>query len=617
LFATLVVQSTPQVIAVNVSNKAEVKMKKLLNIIFFLICIISCKPQSAEKINEQSNQETYQRINDRTSWGFINQNKDTIIPLGKYKFLNPIDEEEMILAESNGKRGYINIKEDTLIPFKYDDLSVFSHGLAPAKLNGKYGYINRKGNVVIPFIYENESYFYKCRLASAKLNGKFGFIDQEGNQVIPIKFEKVRSNRVDSMVCAMQNGKWAFFSCSGEQLTDFEFDKITESYYDDRNYTYFKRGLCRVERNGKIAYLNQNFEEVVPFGTYEIAEPFRNYLGIVGKNGKYGIIDTLGTVILPLEYDFIEHPTEYSNESDLFAVKKGNNIQILDNQANPITDFDIQEFEWDSYKNEQSFQRYFLIIKNSGLVGTVSDKGNVEIPFEYQKIVPFDGKKVTYARQNGKYGLIDYQGKVILPFEYVDAYTEKFFEYFVFEKAGKVGVFDEIGTQIISFSYQDITPVHYDRNNRFIVKQNELFGIIDKVENVIVPIEYDEISNWVEYGPREHFITKNGKNGLISRNGEIVIPPEYDEIRVDNSKLIKVKNNGLYGTIDWENKIVHPIKYQQILWEWPYLTQNPLDTIYVKENGKYFSTNTSGKVIEQNVTKKLIDEKFGYILNYE
>lgn len=590
-------------------------MNKFLNIIFLLFVAVSCKPQNTDLNVTES--QSFSRVMGEKSWGFVNQNGDTIIPLNKYKFLNPIDEEGMILAHSNGKSGYINIKQDTIIPFIYDDLSVFSHGLAPAKKNSKYGYLDRKGNVVIPFKYENESHFYKCRLASAKLNGKYGFIDQSGNEVIPIQFEKVRSNKIDSLVCAMKNGKWAFFSCSGKQLTDFKYDKITESYYDDRNYTYFQKGLCRVEKDGKVAYINNEFNEIVPFGAYEVGEPFRNQLAIVAQNGRYGIIDTLGQTIVPLKYDFIEHPTEYSNESNLFAVKKGQNIQLLDSNANPITDFDIKELEWDSYKTEDSYQRYFVLTNSSVMTGTVSEKGIKEIPFQYQEIKAFDGKSVTYAKQNGKYGLIDYKGKIILPLEYDEIYSSKFFDYYIIKKSNKAGMFDKNGNQIISFSYQDIIPAFYDENERFIVQQNEQFGVIDINENVIIPIEYEEISNWVEYGPKEHFVTKNSKKGLISRDGEIVIPTQYDEIFVDNSKLIKVKNDGLYGTVDWNNKIVHPIKYDQILWEWPYLTQEPLDTIYVKENGKYFSTDTDGKVIEPSVSKKLIDKKFGYLLENE
>lgn len=106
-------------------------MSKLQNIIFLLLFAVSCKPKNADSNATES--DSFKRILGENSWGFVNQNGDTIIPLNKYKFLNPIDEEGMILAHSNGRSGYINIKQDTIIPFIYDDLSVFSHGLAPAK----------------------------------------------------------------------------------------------------------------------------------------------------------------------------------------------------------------------------------------------------------------------------------------------------------------------------------------------------------------------------------------------------------------------------------------------------------------------------------------------------
>ena len=549
-------------------------MNSPLNILVLIFLFASCNSQNEKMDLSLDKNQSYNRISGKNSWGYLNQDGDTIIPLEKYTFLNPIDDEGMILAESKGKHGYINILQDTLIPFVYYDLGVFSYGLAPAKQNGKYGFINRGGEVVIPFIYGgSKSYFYKCQLAEVKLDGKYGFIDKNGKIVIPIKFEQVSSNKIDSLVCAMQNGKWAFFSCSGEQLTNFEYDKITESYYNDLNYTYFERGLCRVERNGKIAYLNKEFKEVVNFGTYDASEPFRNYLGIVSKNGKYGIIDTLGNIVLPIKYDFIEHPTEYSNESDLFSVRKGQNIQLLDKTAKPITDFNIKEFEWDIYEGIDSYQRYFVLTNNLGMVGTVSDKGIKEIPFDYQQINPFDGKSVTFAKKNGKFGLIDYSGKVILPFEFDNVYSHKFFDYYIIRKEGKIGVFDKFGNQIISYAYQDIKPVYYDSNNRFIVQQNGLFGVIDKEENVIIPIDFDEISNWVEYGPEEHFITKKGKKGLISREGKIVIPPIYDDIEVNNPELIKVNKNGLFGTIDWKNNIVGT-----------WTTEDGSETLIIKRN---------------------------------
>ncbi|WP_298481424.1 WG repeat-containing protein [uncultured Maribacter sp.] len=588
-------------------------MNKLLNILLILLSVVSCKPQNQEL---NSVEQTYSRIWGKKSIGFINQNGDTIIPLNKYKFLNPIDEEGMILGEYKGKRGYINIAQETLIPFKYENLSVFSNGLAPAKLHGKFGFIDRKGNVIIPFEYETESHFYKCGLAEVRKNNKYGFINKTGKLIIPLEFEKVRDNKADEFVCAMKNGKWAFFSCEGKQLTEFEFDQITESPYSESSYTYFKRGLCRVKKNGEFGFINSDFKEVVPFGTYDIAEPFQNNLAIVAKKNKYGVIDTLGNLILPLKYSLIEHPHEYSNQSELFMVKQDSKLQLLDKTAKPITEFNIIEYEWDSYRDEKSHHRYFVLKNDLGLVGTVSEKGNLQIPFNYHEIEPFDGKSVAIAKQKDQYGLVDFNNKVIYPFVNNQIRTNRFFDFFIVNQSGNFGMVNKTGEVILPFKYQNIEPCFYDDNERFIIKKNNLFGVIDINENVIIPIEYDEISNWVEYGPDEHFITKNGKKGLISREGKIVIPPDYDEILVDNSRLIKVKKSGLFGTVNWQNEIVNPIEYEEILWEWPYLTNKALDTVYLKKNGKYLSTDTNGKVLDEKVSEKFIDDKFGYLLNY-
>lgn len=106
-------------------------MNKRYYILGLVLCIISCK--SELKKDEAQAKKTYKRLHKNKHWGFVNQKGDTIIPFGKYRFLNPIDDEGMILAMGRGRSGYINIQGDTIIPFVYEDLSVFSHGLAPAK----------------------------------------------------------------------------------------------------------------------------------------------------------------------------------------------------------------------------------------------------------------------------------------------------------------------------------------------------------------------------------------------------------------------------------------------------------------------------------------------------
>ncbi|MEK6155336.1 WG repeat-containing protein [Flavobacteriaceae bacterium 3-367] len=591
-------------------------MNKFLNFIFILFFVVSCKPKNSDLNTTES--QSFKRIMGKKSWGFVNQDGDTVIPLNKYNFLNPIDEEGMILAQSNEKSGYINIVQDTLIPFKYEDLSVFSNGLAPAKLKGKYGFIDRKGNVVIPFEYETESHFYKCGLAKAQKNNGSGFIDKTGKVIIPLEFEKVRYNKADQLVCAMKNGKWAFFSCEGKQLTEFEFDQITESPYSESSYTYFESGLCRVTKNGKQGYIDSSFEMVIPFGKYEESQPFDlAKRAVVKTKGKYGLINTSDKFVLEPKFESIEY---FNYPSGRYKVMYDNKYGIVDSLGQQILPTQYLEIT-PNYFQLDTLRKGILILKrNIGKTSVTDYDGKVIISEKYDDIGIFEvHQNVSYSivRKKGRYGLINHLDEILLPVENDFIERRRWFNYLIVKNNGFQGLFSKNGKEIFQKKYEQINPCHYDDNERFIVKQNGLFGIIDIKENEIIPIEYEEISNWVEYGPKEHFVTKNGKKGLVSRDGKIVIPTQYDEIFVDNSTLIKVKNDGLYGTVDWNNKIVHPIKYEQILWEWPYLTQKPLDTIYVKENGKYLSMDKSGKVIESMVSKKLIDEKFGYLLEYE
>jgi hypothetical protein len=569
----------------------------------------SCKPQSEKTTTEKTENQKFSRFSGQNSWGFLNQDNDTIIPLGIYKFLNPIDEENMIFAQlKNGKYGFINIQQDTLISFKYDGMGVFGQGqLAPASLNGKYGYINRQGKVAIPFSYENQSYFYNSGLAIAKRNGKFGFVNMEGKEIIPIEFERVDQSMNDTLVLALKNSKWAFYSNDGKRKTDFKYDEVVNTYIkvDDRTKSsFFGNGLALVKKDNQSAYLNSNLEEVVPFGTYDVAEPFQNKLAIIGKNNKYGIIDNFGSVIVPIKYDLVEHPKKYTNSAEVFVIKKDNSLQFLDKTAKPITDFNIKSYRWEK-------GNMFIIENNQNLFGAITNEGVFTIPALYEEIQPFEGS-VTGAKKDGKYGLIDNDNNIIYPFISNNIQSNKLLDYFVVEKSGKFGLIDKKGQIVLPFDYESIEHCFYSKSERFIVEQNGLFGIIDINQNIIIPIEYDEISNWVEYGPKEHFITKNGKKGLISREGKVVIPPIYDEVYVDNDKIIKVKIKEKYGTIDWKNKIIHPIEFDEILWQWPYLTTEKFDTIYLKKDGKYFSTDLKGNILEKIVSEKVIEEKFKY-----
>ena len=103
-----------------------------------------------------------------------------------------------------GKRGYININTGRIIidadANDYRKAWVFSDGLAAVMKDGKIGFINDKNDVVIPFLFD---YTDKCRMydfgyvfhndycAMTDADGNLGLIDKNGNWVLEPKYDEI------------------------------------------------------------------------------------------------------------------------------------------------------------------------------------------------------------------------------------------------------------------------------------------------------------------------------------------------------------------------------------------------------------------------------------------
>lgn len=81
--------------------------------------------------------------------------------------------------------------------------------------------------------------------------------------------------------------------------------------------------------------------------------------------------------------------------------------------------FDLSSFSFvngDKYDSIWSFDDNGLCqVKKDGLYGFVNDKGDIQIPTDYDKIYNFENG-ITIAKLNGQYGAIDVNNKVVIPF---------------------------------------------------------------------------------------------------------------------------------------------------------------------------------------------------------
>ena len=644
-------------------------MKQILIVLSFLLTItvpLFCQEKYSTH-NEYTTDSTgrtilrtglkYQRISNDSSWGFRDSIGNIVIPLGKYSFLNPIDDQGMILAKKDGKEGFIDINENILIPFIYDDVGVFSEcvDLAPAVKNKKQGFINRKGETIIPFEYDYTSYvryFYEPGIVVLLKNGKYGVINAENKVIVPFIYSKIDFNRGNGFIIAWQQEKWACFSTTGKQLSDFNNYKIVEksplgflpkdgenlpilvttkenerllaklkNTIEYSNARKEQRNFMIAQEGAKYAYLDKNHNFIIPFGMYDYADVFGlGRKAIVANKGKYGIINEYGELVLPLEYDFVEQPSIYSNYASIFLATKQNAVTIFDENLNIIPTTGIVSY--------LDYNGALIVSDKENKKGRIDYTGKQTIPFLYDTLYNNSNIPGYIAKKDGMYGFVSQKNKVIKPFQYNYIYALSGNMTYV-DQNNKVGVFNKDGNVMIPFEYDAIHATYYNHSvyktsfpnikNIYIVEKDGKIGTIDDKNNVIIPIIYDGLSGWVEYGPEAHFVKNNDKYGIISHKGEIIIPIEYDYVGMPQKGVIPVRKNGKYGVVSWKNKEILPCIYDNVILDILWLEfgdEKQIPKIVVLQQNIWEYYNLNGTLLQSNVPLKEINSKYDYILNW-
>jgi hypothetical protein len=150
----------------------------------------------------------------------VNQKKkfDVLIP-DSYSYKGFPHEGLTVVSLKNHKDGFVDKNDKIIIPFKYENASDFSEGLAAVQLNGKYGCINKSGVVAIPFKYDI-IFDFSNGMASVKLNGKYGFINAVGEVVISIKYDQIFYYEDEKIFRAKLNGKSMILDKNGNCVKD-------------------------------------------------------------------------------------------------------------------------------------------------------------------------------------------------------------------------------------------------------------------------------------------------------------------------------------------------------------------------------------------------------------
>ena len=345
---------------------------------------------------------------------------------------------EMDKKSDRLKIGFLNKKGEVVIEPEYSDGLNYLNNIANVVKDSVSGYIDKKGNLKLFPQYKKA--YWNGKIGYAINNKKeFAIIDMLGNRVTDFKYKSFRQTS-ERYISVKEKGESKFIDIKGNSIFNDTINIVNKGIFNSLAvYKGNNRRLGLIHINGT-----------------KITEPIYNVIygqnysenWVVQKDGKYGVINSLGKLIVPLIYQKITHVV---NENDPIPVKLNNKF------------------------------------------GYVFHSTEV-IPFEYDEALPFKNG-IARVKKDGLYHFINKKNRILCSFEHEGGWNGQ--EYFsdnlsIFKLKGKYGYINKKGKIVIE-------PI-FDKVNNFkkgmaLVQKNRLFGFINKKGEVIIPIKYEILSD--------------------------------------------------------------------------------------------------------------------------
>lgn len=250
--------------------------------------------------------EWYAKINfdyEQLSSTFLAQDNQ-----GKYGALGPAGEvllsfewdsikkaDDCYIVEKEKKKGILNSNGELRTSLNWDNISsLYVENGDPliAQKDGKYGFIDLDGNEVIPFLWD-KVYAFSQGIAKVEKDHLYGYINKGGEYIIPLQkmnsYDYFDSDDTVRFVDIEDPDQWGYMDRNGNVLC-----KVNYQYYT--GVPIKQEGLNVVTENGKAGYMEINGEMAIPF-QWEYAYGFSEGFAFVSDGKAYAMINKNGDFI--------------------------------------------------------------------------------------------------------------------------------------------------------------------------------------------------------------------------------------------------------------------------------------------------------------------------------
>ncbi len=407
-------------------------------------------------------------------------------------------------------------------------------------------------------------------------NDKWGVIDNQGKTIINPEYDEmiiIPDKNKDVFICTYNvdynNGTYdtKVLNEKGQEILG-DYKKVEAIENNSKNDIWYETGILKYQNDeGKYGLIDYN-------GKLVLSPEYDNIYSIQGieksiiieKNGKKGLINSLGEIII--EPNYVDISSLTNDYSDGYIVKD-------ENQKCGIIMPDKKVVFENKYDNiDHVFGNNMYVVTEAGTHKIVNSDGSTVLDTGFENVSEIDGNNII-VEIAGKYGVLDNTGASKIPAEY-DYLTYCFEDNYIAKKGDKYGVIGLDNSTKIDFNYVSMSSI---KNGNFIQADNEQYAteIIDKnlkvvLTNVIIS-EINEEKGYIRVRLNDEYkyynfnleekkaqdvlptrtlflVKENGKYGYENNKGERIVDCKYDDAMEQNEYgYCAVKKDGVWGVL--------------------------------------------------------------------
>lgn len=289
------------------------------------------------------------------------------------------------------------------------------------KKDNKYGVI-KNGNIVINNEYDNIEYDSFNQLFTVKKDGKYGVLKSNGETLISCLYDEIDIEGI--YIYSLKGEEQIIFDTTGAKIENPKYKSVYN--VEDTNYK------ITINNENKYGVVDENNNEIIKNEYYYIGYLGNNYFVVSGQNGKNGIMNNEGKVVLEVKYDTIEkleksdiiEATELNTNTIILFNKEIKQIANISNSTlyegeNFVKLYSNNEQKYFDYEGNEKENKeilnnkLFADVKN-GKWGFIDSNGNVIVDYIYDNVTEFNSYGFAGIKKDGKWGSINDEGKVII-----------------------------------------------------------------------------------------------------------------------------------------------------------------------------------------------------------